>query len=367
MPRATKEPVKNKKNTKSKKKAKLVNEDNNKNDKFSFDEEIVIGLKRIDERPKEKIKPKKTNAKKKKQDDSNIIIKSKYMQNYENHDEIIDTEKKKNSNKKKANNKRKSSSSKKIKQNQTKMKRKKRTILKVIKWLTLLAIVIAGIVYAMLSPIFNIKEIVVNGNSKISSESIISLSELNIDENIFNFRTSNIIEKIKSNAYIDDVQIKRELPDKINITVTERVAKYMLMFGNAYVYINNQGYILEISDVKAELPILIGYSTPHENILEGNRLQEEDLEKLNDVLKIMDAATSSKITDLITQIDISDKSNYILKLEKEKKEIYFGDATNLSTKMLWINKLLKEEKGNEGILYLNMNLNSKSPYFREKV
>ena len=37
-------------------------------------------------------------------------------------------------------------------------KREKEELLKVIKWLTLIGIIIAGIVYAMLSPIFNIKE-----------------------------------------------------------------------------------------------------------------------------------------------------------------------------------------------------------------
>ena len=221
----------------------------------------------------------------------------------------------------------------------------------------------------MLSPIFNIKNITVAGNSKISSEAIISLSGLNIDQNIFNFRTSNVKEGIKQNPYIDTVEIKRKFPDTVKISVQERTATYMLTYGNAYVYINNQGYILEITSKKGDFPIIEGYETPTEQIVEGNRLSLEDLEKLNDVLKIMEAISSGTngIEEEITKINIEDKTNYILTLEKEKKTIYLGDATNLSNKILWINRLIEEEKKHEGIIYLNVNLNTDLPYFREKV
>ena len=226
-----------------------------------------------------------------------------------------------------------------------------------------------GIVFAMLSPMFNITSIVVNGNSKISSETIISLSGLEIDQNIFRFNSNNVKNNIKQNAYIDSVEIKREFPDTIEIVVEEREPTFMLTYGNAYVYINNQGYILEITSKKGDFPILTGYETPSEQIIEGNRLNTEDLGKLNDVLKIMEAISSggNKVIDLITSIDISNSTNYILTLDKEKKTIYLGDTSNLSTKVLWINRLLEEEKKNEGTMYLNINLNTDLPYFREKV
>ena len=299
------------------------------------------------------------------------------MQNYEENNEKV---KPKSNNKNNQNMQKRKNNKGNIKKNkkvmteqeikkQEKAIKKRKKVLKILKWLTLLAIVIGGIVYALLSPIFNVKEIEVVGNSKISSEIITSLSGINIDQNMFSFRTSESKEKIKQNAYIDTVDIHRNLPDKISIEVTERKATYMIKFGNAYAYINNQGYILEITNEKADIPVLIGYETIDEKIQEGNRLDTSDLEKLNDILKIMEAASNSsqKLTTLITQIDISDRTNYIIYLEKEKKQIYFGDVTNLSTKILWIDQILEEEKKNEGILYLNMDLNSESPYFREKV
>ena len=379
MPRVAKDKV-NKNKKKVNKTKKKINENivkNTKDDKFSFDEEIVIGLKRIDEPKvipeKKKKKQKGKNTKKAKKnkttvdnyEDNGIIIKSKYMSNYEDED-IYDKSRqpKKNTKEKKT-----KKEPRKLTKKQEILKKKRKKIFRVIKILMLLGIIIGGIIYAMLSPIFNIKNITVTGNSKISAETIISLSGLNIDQNIFNFWTGDIKEAVEQNAYIDTVEVKRKLPDSIEINVKERTATYMVTLGNAYVYINNQGYILEITSKKLEVPLLIGYNTTAEEIVEGNRLNETDLEKLNDILKIMEVASSSNsgISSLITQIDISDRSNYILSMPKEKKTIYLGDTTNLSTKILWIDKFLDEEKKNEGTIYLNVNLNTERPYFREKV
>lgn len=379
MPKVAKDKVNNSKKKVNKTKKK-INENvakNTKDDKFSFDEEIVIGLKRIDEPKmmpeKKKKKQKDKNTKKTKKnkttvdnyEDNGIIIKSKYMSNYEDENAYdISRQPKKNTKKKKI-----KKEPKKLTKKQELSKKKRKKIFRVIKILMLLGIIIGGVIYAMLSPIFNIKNITVTGNSKISSETIISLSGLSIDQNIFNFWSTDIKEAVKQNAYIDTVEVKRKLPDSIEINVKERTATYMITLGNAYVYINNQGYILEITSKKLEVPLLIGYNTAAEEIVEGNRLNETDLEKLNDILKIMEAASSSNsnIGSLITQIDISDGNNYILSMPEEKKTIYLGDTTNLSTKILWIDKFLDEEKKNEGTIYLNVNLNTERPYFREKV
>ena len=376
MPRKTKDNIK-KSNKKSRINTKTDMEKNTKEDKFSFDEEIVIGLKRIDEpvintkvkRKANKYKKTKMKDNKKKQNktdktkgDDSTVIKSKYLENYEENNNRPNESKKKKYEKNK-------NVSRPLTKKEEIANQKKKIILKFTKWITLLAILAGGIIYAMLSPIFNITNIYVEGNLKISSETIISLSGLSINENIFKFRTSDIIDKIKENAYIDKVEIKRKFPDAVEINVYEREATFALEFGNGYAYINNQGYILEITDSNAEFPILEGYKTTTEEIKEGNRLIETDLENLGDVLKIMEAAKSvdANISDLITRIDISDNSNYILTLAKEKKKVYLGDTTNLSEKMLWIDKFLELEKKYEGTIYLNVNLNNETPYFREKI
>ena len=141
----------------------------------------------------------------------------------------------------------------------------------------------------------------------------------------------------------------------------------MLEYGNSYVYINNQGYILEISSNKLNTPIIKGYVTPLEEVKPGNRLNKNDLERLKVVLNIIELANSNGLEGLITQINIEDDKNYKIIIESEDKTIYLGECTDLSTQMLYIKEMLKREKGIEGEFFINMDLNKNKPVFREKV
>ena len=76
----------------------------------------------------------------------------------------------------------------------------------------------------------------------------------------------------------------------MQIEVKERTATYSVDFLGKYAYINNQGYILEISEDKKGMPVIQGISTKEDQVVPNNRLNNEDLEKLEDVIKIMNAS-----------------------------------------------------------------------------
>lgn len=329
MTKKSKEDIHYKKNKVNKKtKSNNVSARNKNDELFDFDKEIVIGMPRISDDKEKNKKNKKTS-----------VNTNKNMQN----------------------------AKKKLTKQQQIAIKKKKAILKIVKVLTLIIVIIGVSIYVALSPLFNIKEINVTGNSKLSKEEIISLSELKTDENTFKVSKKNIKNKVKANAYIENVKIRRKLPDKVEIIVVERVATYMIPFANSYIYINNQGYMLEITSQKAEMPAIVGISTPEEELHEGQRLISEDLVKLGEVLQIMESANANELVDLITKIDISNRQDYILTLEKEKKAIHLGDVSNLSTKMAYVKKILNDEKGVEGEILVNTDLTNKGAVFREKV
>lgn len=256
-----------------------------------------------------------------------------------------------------------------------KMSKKQRQILKkkkriklMLKFTALLIIIIAGIIFALVSPIFNIKEINVSNNNQINTETIISLSQLNLGQNILKFNKNKVNKNIKTNAYIESVEIKRKLPNKVQIQIEERKQEYNVEFLNGYAYINNQGYILQISEEKQSLPTIQGISTPDEQIVEGNRLNSEDLEKLEVIIQIMNICKNYELDSKITNIDISTKDEYTLYLEEEKKTIYLGDKSNLSNKMLYVQVIIEENRGKEGAIFVNGDLNNNfKPRFKEKV
>lgn len=256
----------------------------------------------------------------------------------------------------------------KLTKEEIKRKKRKKKIKFILKIVISIAIIIGGIIFAMTSPIFNINKIEVINNTEVSSETIISLSGLKLGENIFKFKKSDVAEKIKENAYVENVDIRRVLPNSIQIDLKERTPRYNVDFMGKYVYINTQGYFLEISEDSRNLPIIQGIVTPEEDVVLNKRLCEEDLEKLEDVIKIMDIVKENGLENKITYIDIKDKNQYCIYMKDEDKKIYLGDKTNLSNKMIYVVALIEKEDGKAGEIFVNGDLNNKfQPYFREKI
>lgn len=282
---------------------------------------------------------------------------------------IIGIDKKNNSNKTTSNkNKKKinNSSRKNSKNNDTRItgNLKKLKMRKKAKILFSFILLIILSVLLLSSSLFNIKNIEVEGNEKNSDDKIISLSGLQMYTNIFKFNKGEVKKTIKSNAYVESVEVTRKLPSTVKITIDERVSKYMLQFADSYVYINNQGYMLEISNEKLNIPILIGFTTDLSNIKAGNRINVEDLKKMDMVIKIYEAAKSNGLGELVTKIDISNEKNYTIILESEGKTVYLGDCSDLNTRILYLKSILEASEGKKGEIFLNIDLNSQNAYFR---
>lgn len=268
--------------------------------------------------------------------------------------------------KKKDRNKNKRKNSNNITKNKSKKPNtKKKKNLKIIKWITIIILFIVAVVLFMMSSLFNIKQIVVINNSKISSDEIITLSELKPGINMFKITNKKIRDKIKSNAYIDNVKIKRNLNGTVTLDVAERKATYMLKLDKTYVYINNQGYMLEISEKQLKVPLITGFSTTNEEIQVGNRLNIEDLNRLEDVIKIIESSKNSPLANIITGIDISNPSNYKLKIANEGKTVSFGEMVNINVKLQMVGTVIEAEKGKKGEIYFQDG--STKAIFREEV
>lgn len=254
----------------------------------------------------------------------------------------------------------------------TKKERKRKKKIKRIKFflklILFVGLVSGTIIFALTSPIFNIKDIKVINNNQVQTDTIISLSELKKEDNIFKFYGKNVVNKIKENAYIENVKIHRKLPNTIEIKVEERTPTFSVDYMGKYAYINTQGYILEIAKTNNGMTIIQGATTKEEDIQPGNRLCNEDLSRLEETIKILDSANENKLEGKVTSIDISNKNEYSIYIESEKKKIHLGDSTNISNKMLYVLAIIEKEKGKEGDIFVNGDLNNKfQPYFREKV
>lgn len=299
-----------------------------KENQINLNDEIVIGLNRL---PNDKIPKSKKNVSKKK------VQKNRPKSNKPN-----------------------------IKKKMNPVKKKK--IIISIKIILVLAILIAGLLFLLKSSLFNIKEVHIKiGNNKVLTESYIkSLSTINIGQNIYSINKKEITESIKTESYVESVKIKRKLPNIVEIEIEERAPKFQLEDNGQYIYVDNQGYILEKSTEKNDCILIKGYTST--DTTDGNRLNNDDLKRLSGVLKILQEAENNGLKSDITSIDISDDSDYKIYFDGLYKMAHLGDTSALNEKMTYIKKILEEESNYEGEIFVNVDLNNgEYPHFREKV
>lgn len=299
---------------------------------FSFNSEMVLGVNSSNVQEKEK-KSKKKKTKNKKQ--------KKVEERQENQPQAKVAKKRRKSKKKKINK-------------------------KILGFFSIIILVAIIVVLALTAPIFNITKIEINGNEKVSKDTIIALSGIKMGENIFRFN-NNMIQNVKQNTYIEKVEIQRKMPGTVVISVKERKIKYQINLINSYVYLDKNGYLLENSDERKNVPVIVGFSIKEDEMLNEKRLKDNDLEKLANVAKIIEAAKAINIDNLITEVNVEDKNNTILYLESKSKKINVGDTTNLTNKMLYVQKILENEEGKSGSVFVNGDISAGfKPYFREE-
>ena len=238
-------------------------------------------------------------------------------------------------------------------------KRKNRKIL-LIKLLVIVISICLG-AYLLTSPTFKIQEISVKGNEQLPKEKVEQLAEVKKGDNIFSKVGEVLKVKLKQNGYIEDAKINKIYPNKIEIEIKERKKRFQIKTeSEKYIYIDEQGYILDCSTEKLEIITIIGMDITE--ISNKKRLDEKDLNKVENILQILDECKKIEIADKITQIQVKD--DYILELENNGITINLGDVTNLKNRMYYVNAILKQEAGNTGTIYVNGNLNEGFlPYF----
>ena len=310
--------------------------------KYNADNEIIIG---VTTKAKEKVrvekKPARTNKKNK------VGTSTKKRQNNKKNTTIPKREHTNNSkiNKKMMNRK---------DDEQIKIINRKKVVISI---LFLFIIVLGGMIYYLTTPVFNVSNIQVIGNNKNTVDTYISLSKINIGStNIFAFTNNGVRKNIKENSYVEDVVIKRKLPNTVELNITERTAEYQAEYLGKYIYLNNQGYILEISEEKLSLPLIIGLDSLKEEIKVGTRLNNDDLIKLDVVVKISNYCKYNDVGSDITSIDTSNTADYIVYFEKEKKKIYLGNSSNLVEKMDSAVTIMEKEKNESREIFVREDL-----------
>ena len=191
----------------------------------------------------------------------------------------------------------------------------------------------------------------------------LSKNEILYNEHIFLKSKEVIRVRLKQNGVVEEAKINKLYPSRVEIEITERSKRFQIKTQSEnYIYIDEQGYILECTSEKLKLPVITGMEIIENEANNSKRLNDKNLDIMENILQIYQECKKIKIDEKITEIQVNDE--YVLKLEQDGIAINLGNATNLKDRMYFVKKLLEEEKENKGTIYVNGNLNEGfSPYF----
>lgn len=130
----------------------------------------------------------------------------------------------------------------------------------------LIAVLVLTVVSAavVMAPGLNVTEVYCEGNTYVSAEEIVSASRIETGKNIFLARIGRARKNISELPTVKGVEIRRVFPDKICVTVEERVPYAYISVGSDYAAIAEDKTVLKIESGPAAFNISKNIIPPFE-------------------------------------------------------------------------------------------------------
>lgn len=205
--------------------------------------------------------------------------------------------------------------------------RMKRTIIVLIVLFTMF------ITLGLTLPNFNLAEIKVSGLEIISEDTIISTAALESGTNIFKINTDKLKDALKKNTYIDDVKIKRIMPNTIAIEVTERKVAFYIEGAEGNYVIDKGGRVLGKKETIDSIDVLRIEGIVEENIVIGELIQGEEVKRFEGVKTIYDFLEQKGLFEEYSILKVEIKDFVDFKLYINNAYIKLGTSENMNEKL----------------------------------
>ena len=208
----------------------------------------------------------------------------------------------------------------------------------------LMLFVICAIIFLILSRtiLFNIEEYIVTGNNIYSTSTILDAGGLRDGRNMYGINLDKTAQKIKAALiYVEDVKLRRKLPNKFIVEVTEATAYACCEYeGNRYAIITKSGRYLETEQLGARAGLIIVKGTELIDVSIGKPFKSDDETKQIIILDLLEAI-SETCDGKITEIDITDRTNIKMKYQ-DRIDIEFGSSLDYEYKLRYITAIIEE-------------------------
>jgi cell division protein FtsQ len=221
--------------------------------------------------------------------------------------------------------------------------------------LLLLLASLGGLAYIFTAPQFTVQRVHVDGAQVIETDAIVSLADAN-NRSIWFVDTQQIVERLQTNAYIEQAQAYVMLPDRLVISVSERRPEVRWQVNGARYLVDRDGRVLGV-DGTAPLSNTLVIDDRSNRPLEPNDTVDAASLRLGQALAVRLPGELN-----IQPASISWAGNTgIFVTTSDQRTVVFGDDTNLNDKLQVLNVLLSD-----GTPFTYLDLRPSTPYYRNE-
>ncbi len=118
--------------------------------------------------------------------------------------------------------------------------------------------------WARSAPQFEIRELSIEGESRLTEDEIRATAGIEVGDNVFSRSPDDVRRALIEHPWIGEVTVERRLPGAFSIRVAERRAALVLLLDDPYL-VSDEGTLIERAapGAGAELPILTGVDPEH--------------------------------------------------------------------------------------------------------
>jgi len=214
-------------------------------------------------------------------------------------------------------------------------KRQKRTMILLVAVFILFTLLL---VFFLNSDHFKVKTIAFNRTVHVSGKALSKAEKLLQGKNIFRAPVKKTVEVLLSDPWVKEVNIKRKLPDRIEVTVIERKPVAQIAFEEYYYLISDDGMVLERRQSPEDIVQIA--DLPVKSIETGKVLKSTVFGSAMKVYKGLDRDLRQKV--LVISAPSADKIIFYL----GGVEIIFGQPDYLDEKIRILKEILKREGDN---------------------
>lgn len=178
------------------------------------------------------------------------------------------------------------------------------------------AVLIVAAIIAGCIVFFKVQNVSVSGNHRYTEEEIVAATGIQVEDNLYAMNKFDIRDKVlRELPYIQEMTIRRRLPDTILITVEESVPVAAISDGGQWWLMNGEGKLLEQTSGAGDVMEVTGLVPLSPSV--GGRLAVDETQSLSyeALLAIVEQLKKYSLLDRVDSMDLSSDTVVIMKMD----------------------------------------------------